>query len=104
MAVPRPPLLDDARRRVADEASIVALVALERWIGLGLPHVRSPDGARRFDPVEVIDFFKHAGRALGDAFVPRAVAQSRALVLAFHEGTPSVDAPPRADALPRTRF
>jgi hypothetical protein len=127
MPVPRPPLLDDARRRVADEASIVALVALhgwaiemrrgereradrearaalERWIGLGLPYARAPDGARRFDPVEVIGFFKHAGRALGDAFVPRAVAQSRALVLAFHDGTPSVDAPPRADALPRTRF
>jgi hypothetical protein len=127
MPVPRPPLLDDASRRVADEASIVALVslhgwaiemrrgehehakrearaALERWIGLGLPYARGPDGARRFDPVEVIGFLKHAGRALGDAFLPRAVAQSRALVLAFHDGTPSADAPPRADALGRTRF
>jgi len=127
MPVPRPPLLDDARRRVADEASIVALVALhgwalemrrgereramreardalERWIALGLPYARGPDGARRFDPVELIGFFKHAGRTRGDAFLPRAVAQSRALVLAYHDGAPSADAPPRADALPRTRF
>jgi hypothetical protein len=31
MPVPRPPLLADARRRVADEASIVDLVALYGW-------------------------------------------------------------------------
>ncbi|HEY8244913.1 MAG TPA: transglutaminase domain-containing protein [Casimicrobiaceae bacterium] len=127
MPVPRPPLLADARRRVADEASIVALVALygwaielrrgerdnaerearealERWVSLGLPFARGADGVRRFDPVEVIGFYKHAGRALDDPFLPRAVAQSRALVLAFHEGAPSTQSPPRVDTLGRTRF
>ena len=127
MSVPRPPLLADARRRVADEASIIALVALhgwaidlrrgereragrearaalDRWIALGLPFALGGDGVRRFDPVEVIGFYKHAGRVLDDPFLARAVAQSRALVLAFHDGAPSADAPPRADALRRTRF
>jgi len=127
MPVPRPPLLVDARRRVADEASIVDLVALygwalelrrgerelaqrearealDRWVAMGLPFARDADGARRFDPVEVIGFYKHAGRARGDPFLERAVAQSRALALAFHEGAPSALSPPRVDTLARTHF
>jgi transglutaminase-like putative cysteine protease len=123
----RPPLLADARRRVVDEASIVALVALyawaidlrrgererperearealDRWVALGLPFARDAGGARRFDPVEVLGFYKYAGRALGDPYLALAMAQSRALVLGFHDGTPSVQSPPRVDTLGRTRF
>jgi len=127
MPVLRPPLLTDARRRVADEASIVALVALygwaielrrgererperearealDRWVALGLPFARDAGGARRFDPVEVIGFYKYTGRVLGDPFLALAMAQSRALVLGFHDGTPSARSPPRVDTLGRTRF
>jgi hypothetical protein len=105
------------RRRAparGDEASIVALVALygwaielrrgererperearealDRWVALGLPFARDAGGARRFDPVEVIGFYKSRGRVLGDPFLALAMAQSRALVLGFHDGTPSAE-------------
>jgi transglutaminase-like putative cysteine protease len=123
-----PPPPGSAARRVADEASIVELVvlhgyavealrgdvefarrearaALERWIGQGLAYARGDDGARRFDPAEVSAFFKHAGRERGDPYLrERAIPESRRFALAFHPGSPSVQAPPPVRTLPRERF
>ena len=113
-----------ARYRVVDEARIVEMLVLlgwaidarlgrleaarrdaaetlERWIGMGLACKRSADGARRFDPAEVSNFFR---RAKDPFYVERFVVQGRRLALAFHRGATSAAAPPSPDTLPPERF
>nr|MBP6368367.1 hypothetical protein [Burkholderiales bacterium] len=109
-----------ARYRVVDEARIVEMLVLlgwaidarlgrleaarrdaaetlERWIGMGLACKRSADGARRFDPAEVSNFFR---RAEDPFYAERFVVQGRRLALAFHRGATSAAAPPSPDTLP----
>src|SRR5450631_3075901 len=79
----------DARYRIVDEDRIIDLLvlcgwahevqqgkrasavqgaaaALDRWIAAGLPFAPTADGARRFDPVEVVNFLKDVGQRNGD--------------------------------------
>jgi hypothetical protein len=59
--------------------------ALDRWIGLGLPFEKSPDSVRRFDPAEVVNFFKWAGLSHGDRFwEDRFIVSGRRLIREFH--------------------
>ncbi|MEP7208388.1 MAG: transglutaminase domain-containing protein [Casimicrobiaceae bacterium] len=70
-----------------------AQAALDRWTGSGLGCVRGPDGVRRFDPAEVVNFFKFAGRRQGDGFWrERFITTGRRHVLDHHGR--SFDAPP----------
>ncbi len=115
-----PPLAGDPSRRTFDEARIVEHLvhgayareaslgehtiakrechaALDRWVGLGLPFVRTGDGTRLFDPAEVVNTMKWAGARHGDPFYEGCfVATARALVREFHSpaGTLAAAAPP----------
>jgi hypothetical protein len=116
-----------ARYRVADEARVVAMLVmygwttdvrqgralqaereaaamLERWIAMGLAYERGPDGARRFDIAEVLNFARGPARHRGDRGYERLVRQARMLLLGFHPAGASPDAPPRPDTLPPERF
>jgi hypothetical protein len=56
--------------------------AIEDWIALGLGYRRGPDGARCFDPVEVVNFLIWAGRLGLDRFwEERYVRTGRAHVM-----------------------
>ena len=115
----RPAMGADGRNRTVDETRIVdylvlcgwsreahsgdrapaeraARAALDGWIALGLPFARTADGARRFDPAEVVNFLKWAGAEHGDPFwEERFIANSRELVRAFHSPiAPGVPPPP----------
>jgi transglutaminase-like putative cysteine protease len=64
-----------AGRRVQAERE--ARAALERLIGLGLPHARSAAGGRLFDPTEAVNVLRWAGRSgleptLGEHNAPTA--------------------------------
>lgn len=128
MDAPRPlGIRTEPRYRVADEASVVAMLVmygwtidvrqgraaeagreaaatLERWIAMGLAYERAPDGARRFDIAEVLNFARGPARHRGDRGYERIVRQARAFALAFHPAGASADAPPRPDTLPPRRF
>ena len=107
----------DARYRVVDEARIIDLIALagwareirrgerdaatrgavealDRWIAAGLPFTQSPEGKRRFDPAEVINFMKFVGARDGDPFwEQRFVATGRGMILDFHRSDDAVGCP-----------
>ena len=128
MTGPRPlGIRTAARYRIADEASIVAMLvlygwaietrrgraaeagheaaaALERWIAMGLRFERDADGARRFDVAEVLNFVKGPAHDHGDPGYARFVRQARTMMLDFHDGRGTLDAPPAADTLPPERF
>jgi hypothetical protein len=56
--------------------------ALDRWIAMGLRVRRDADGARYFDPAEVLNFIKQAGLDGRDAFwTERVIGTARRLVL-----------------------
>lgn len=121
----RPAMGADGRNRTVDETRIVdylvlcgwsreahsedrapaeraARAALDGWIALGLPFARTADGARRFDPAEVVNFLKWAGAALGDPFwEERFIANTRELVRAFHSPIAPGVSPPPATLGPR---
>lgn len=124
----RPPMNADPRPRTFPEARIVdyllvsgwataargsdreqaraeARAALERWIAAGLPVAGAADGARHFDPAEVLNFGKWAGMQRADPFYEeRFVAQSRDLVRAFHSASAAPGVPPSPSDLPPRRF
>jgi Transglutaminase-like superfamily len=93
-------------RRGEHEPSVAAArAALERWIRAGLPFAPSGDGARRFDPAEVLNFMKYVGQRDGDPFwEERFVATGRAMILEFHGLTDTDMAPPPPTSLPGARF
>ena len=128
----RPPAIgfapNDARRRV-DEHLIVERLLLNGWsfetraggragaegevrasidrlVAVGLGFVRGPDGARLFDPFEVINVMEWAGRAHGDPFWEDcSVVTARRLVLEQHGLAHAPGAkPPSAGALGPRRF
>jgi hypothetical protein len=49
-------------------AQLAASAALEAWVGGGLGYRRGADGARLFDPVEVVNFLKWAGLSGRDRY------------------------------------
>ena len=124
----RPAMSADGRNRTVEEARILdylllcgwarearhgdrapaereARTALDRWVGFGLPFVRSADGERRFDPAEVVNMLKWTGAQHGDPFwEERFIATGRALIRAFHRSPPAQGAPPPPATLAPTRF
>jgi hypothetical protein len=115
------------RHRVAEEARVVAMialngwaadirdgreahalleaaVALDRWVSLGLGFERDSRGGRRFDIAEVVNFAKGLAPLRGDTTAERFVRQQRALALGhFSAGTLS-DPPPSPELLPPAQF
>ncbi|MFI4976868.1 MAG: transglutaminase family protein [Caulobacterales bacterium] len=61
-------------------ARLEARAALDRLVALGLPHARTPDEGRLFDPVEVLNFMTWAGINRGDPAWLRCVDTYRRLV------------------------
>ena len=95
----------ETRHGDRDQARQEARSALERWIASGLPVARGADGARCFDPAEVLNFGKRAGMRGDDPFYERRfVAQTRDLVRAFHTSPVAAGVPPPPTALPPRRF
>ena len=63
--------------------------AFENWIAMGMGVRRDADGARYFDPGEVLNFIKQAGLNASDAFwTERMVGTARRLVLDLHNENP----------------
>jgi Transglutaminase-like superfamily len=63
--------------------------AFENWIAMGMGVRRDADGARYFDPGEVLNFIKQAGLNGSDAFwTERMVGTARRLVLDLHNENP----------------
>lgn len=123
--IERPPVHADARRRTFAEQAIVdhlmlhgfareirqgdgaaaereCRAALDRWVEGGLPFARGDDGARLFDPFEVVNTMKWAGLHHGDPFfADRFVATARALIGELHAPGVHGDVPPPAALAPR---
>lgn len=79
-------------RRAAAAATVAAL---EGWVGQGLGHALSADGARLFDPVEVVNFLKWAGLAgRDDYWETHFVATHRRFVAEFQPGIDTGHAEP----------
>lgn len=55
--------MPEVRRGARETAVREAAAALERFVGRGLAFAPGEDGARRFDPAEVVDFMKWTGQA-----------------------------------------
>ena len=124
----RPPLGADGRNRIFEEGCIVdylllcgwaresrcgdrapakreARLALDRWVGLGLPFERPAGGVRHFDPAEVLNMLKWSGAQHGDPFwEERFIATGRALIRAFHPSPAAHGVPPRPAMLMPTRI
>ena len=95
----------EVQRGERARAAQAATVALDRWIGAGLPFARSQDGERRFDPAEIINFMKYTALRDGDPFwEERFVATARALTLEFHSLESTSGAPPSPASLRGERF
>ena len=115
------------RHRVAEEARVVAMialngwaadirdgreahalleaaVALDRWVSLGLGFERDSRGGRRFDIAEVVNFAKGLAPLRGDTTAERFVRQQRDLALEPFPAGSSVDALPTPDRLPPVHF
>lgn len=115
------------RYRVAEEARVVAMialngwaadirdgreahalleaaVALDRWVSLGLGFERDSRGGRRFDIAEVVNFAKGPAPLRGDTTAERFVRQQRDLALEPFPAGSSVDALPTPDRLPPVHF
>lgn len=113
--------------RVADEAHVVAMIALsgwaidarqgreahalreaasalDRWVSLGLAFERDARGARRFDIAEVVNFAKGPAPLRGDGSFERFVRQARTLVLLQYPQGASADTPPSPGSLPPAQF
>lgn len=78
-------------RRGGRQAAVEATrTALARWVGAGLPVAAEKGGARRYDPVEVLNFMKWAGLHAGDPFwAAHYLTTGRGFVLAHVQ--PGVD-------------
>ncbi len=87
------------------EAIVEARRALKRWVDLGLAYAQAEGGVRLFDPAEVLNFVKMAGRSGKDrAWQERFVETYRNLVREFHSGQNPSDPPPPPSLLPPRRF
>ena len=84
------------------ESRRAAVAALDRLVGLGLPHGGTPT-ERTFDPVEVLNFIKWAGLERQDAFwLTRFVETGRRLVETFRTESELGEPVPFAVTLRRT--
>ena len=62
-----------------------AAAALSRWVSLGLPYEQLPDGQRRFDPAEVMNFGKWVGiHGRDSCWDERFVTSARRVISEFH--------------------
>jgi hypothetical protein len=86
-------------------AAAAVTTALQRWVELGLGFERAPEGGRRFDPAEVVNFLKWAALSEGDPFwVETYVATGRRLAASMHRAGADLRDLPRPSDLPPMRF
>ncbi len=91
--------------RDRSKAIVEARRALTRWVDLGLAYKQGECGARLFDPAEVLNFVKMAGRTGMDrVWQEKFVETYRNLVREFHSGQHPSDPPPPPSLLPPKRF
>ena len=87
------------------EAIVEARRALTRWVDLGLPCAQAEREVRLFDPAEVLNFVKMAGRSGKDSlWQERFVETYRNLVREFHSAQHPSNPPPQPSVLPPRRF
>jgi hypothetical protein len=91
--------------RAGDVAAALraAAEALSRWVSLGLPYEQLPDGQRRFDPAEVMNFGKWVGiQGRDSCWEERFVTNARRLIFEFHSARDKMQStPPPPTALLR---
>ncbi len=79
--------------------------ALARWVDAGLPVAGNDGGARRYDPVEVLNFMKWAGLHEGDPFwAARYLTTGRGFVLRQDAGWAEAGMPGAPALLPPRHF
>ncbi len=82
-----------------------AAASLDRLVLAGLPVAMAEDGSRRFDPAEVVNFFKLSGLNGTDPFwEDRCVTTGRRVVQEFRAPGDLADGPPALDLLGPRRF
>ena len=83
--------------RAGDGAAALraAAEALSRWVSLGLPYEQLPDGQRRFDPAEVMNFGKWVGiQGRDSCWEERFVTNARRLIFEFHSARDNMQSTP----------
>ena len=95
----------EIRQGDREPAAKAARQALSRWVAAGLPVSTGEGGARRYDPVEVVNFMKWSSLRHGDPiWTERFVTTGRRFVLDLHPEWAAKALPGRFDALPARQF